>query len=179
MAYTREQLTALVADYARSYGIDPGIALAQLKRESANFRADVVYGPFVGGAGERGLSQFTPGTWARFGQGPHTNAYNPDLALTAWGKYMSWLLARYSYDYAKALAGYNGGEGHVDRGTVSSAAKRYATEIMAAAGSQTPGSISMNETSLGYFPSQAGVSTMAIVLTVFAGILVLGTLSDD
>lgn len=178
MAYTREQLTALVSDYARSYGIDPGIALAQLKRESANFRADVVYGPFVGGAGERGLSQFTPGTWARFGQGPHTNAYNPDLALTAWGKYMSWLLARYSSDYAKALAGYNGGEGHVDRGTASSAARRYAAEIMMSAGSQSAGSIS-TEISPENSSPQAGISTMGVIIAVFAGILVLGLLSDD
>jgi soluble lytic murein transglycosylase-like protein len=171
------QLASLVMDYARSYGINPGIALAQLKRESANFRADVVYGPFVGGAGERGLSQFTPGTWARFGQGPHTSAYDPDLALTAWGDYMSMLLARYSYDYVKALQGYNGGEGHVDRGNVSSGARRYASEIMAAAGSQAipdPGTaVNLPGTGLGE------ISTMALVIAVFGGIVALGLLSDD
>jgi soluble lytic murein transglycosylase-like protein len=135
MAYTKAQLIALVQQYAASFGIDPQIAYHQIKRESANFRSDVVYGPFVGGAGERGMSQFTPGTWQRFGSGPHTNAYNPDAAMTAWGKYMAYLLRMFGGDYTKALQGYNGGEGHVQRGTVSSAAKRYASEIIAQAGS--------------------------------------------
>lgn len=130
MTYSREQLPAVVVDYATAYGIDPSIALAQLKRESANFRPDVVYGPFVGAAGERGIAQFTPGTWARFGSG---DPYNPDDSLRAWGDYMTWLLARYGGDYSLALQGYNGGEGHVDQGRVSSAAQTYAREILAAA----------------------------------------------
>lgn len=130
----RDQLIALVQSYAQSYGVDPAIAVEQIRRESANFRSDVVYGPFVGGAGERGMSQFTPGTWQRFGSGPHTNAYDPDQAMRTWGKYMSSLLRMFGGDYEKALQGYNGGEGNVQRGTVSSAAKRYAREILARAG---------------------------------------------
>jgi len=140
MKYTRDQLISKIQDYANSYGIDGAIAYEQLRRESDNFRPDVVYGPFVAGAGERGVSQFTPGTWPRFGQGQHTNAYDPDLALEAWGKYMSYLLKLFGYDYEKALQGYNGGEGHVQRGTVSRAAKTYAREILARAGS-TPAPI--------------------------------------
>lgn len=137
MAYTKEQLTALVVDYAYGYGIDPAIALEQVKRESANFRADVVYGPFVGGAGERGMSQFTPGTWQRFGYGSHTNAYDPDYAMWAWGDYMSYLSGLFDGDIWKMLAGYNGGEGNVQRGTISSAARRYANEIIARSGRTT------------------------------------------
>src|SRR5262245_63255697 len=111
--YTKDELQQLVVDYAQGLGFDPRVALEQIKRESANFRPDVVYGPFVGAAGERGLTQFTPGTWNRFGSGPHTNAYDPDQALTAWGKYMTYLLNLFGGDYSKALTGYNGGEGHL------------------------------------------------------------------
>lgn len=134
MAYTKEQLAQLVIDYANSYGIDPAIALVQIKRESANFRSDVVYGPFRAGAGERGLAQFTPATWADWGQGPHTDAYIPERSMDAWGRYMTWLLRRYGGNYTKALQGYNGGPGNVDRGTVSQAAQRYAREVLEQAG---------------------------------------------
>lgn len=131
--YTKDQLIALVQDYAYGIGFDPAVAVEQMRRESANFREDVVYGPFVGASGERGVSQFTPGTWDRFGYGPHSNAYDPDYALSAWAAYMTFLLNRYDWDYTKALQGYNGGEGNVDRGTVSTAARTYAREILAKA----------------------------------------------
>ena len=103
MAYTKQQLADLVVNYAERFGIDPNVALVQIKRESANFRTDVVYGPFVGNAGERGMSQFTPGTWATWGNGPHTNAYVPENAMEAWGRFMTWLLNRYGWNYTKAL----------------------------------------------------------------------------
>lgn len=134
MAYTKQQLADLVRNYANRFGIDPSVAYFQIKRESDNFRPDVVYGPFVAPAGERGMSQFTPGTWATWGNGPHTNAYVPENAMEAWGRYMTWLLNRYRGDYTKALQGYNGGPGNVDRGTVSAAARRYASEILTLAG---------------------------------------------
>lgn len=128
--YTKNQFPDLIADYARSYGVDPGIAIEQIKRESANFREDVVYGPFVARDGEKGIAQFTPAAWTSFGQGVHDNAYDPDLSLTAWGEYMAWLLNRYSYDYTKALQGYNGGPGNVDKGRISAGAQRYASEVL-------------------------------------------------
>jgi soluble lytic murein transglycosylase-like protein len=131
--YTKDQLIARIQQVATGAGIDPSVAYYQLLRESG-FRDDVVYGPTTGGSGERGVAQFMPGTWARFGSGPHTNAYDPDASLTAWAGYMTWLLARYGGNYTKALQGYNGGEGHVDRGTVSQDAKNYAAAILAQAG---------------------------------------------
>lgn len=135
---TTEELKQLVVSKANQYGVNPNIALAQISRESANFRPDVVFGPFVGGAGERGMSQFTPGTWARFGSGPHTNAYIPEMAMDAWGKYMAYLLGLFSGDYLKALMGYNGGEGHITNpekhGPPSARAQAYAKEIYAQAG---------------------------------------------
>jgi soluble lytic murein transglycosylase-like protein len=133
-----EQLQQLVIDKANQHGINPQIALAQIARESANYRPDVVYGPFVGGAGERGMSQFTPATWARFGSGPHNNAYIPEMAMEAWGRYMAYLMSLFPSDYLKALASYNGGEGHLTNpgkyGPPSQAAQAYAQAIYSQAG---------------------------------------------
>lgn len=129
MPLSRSQLISLVESYATTYGIDPAIAVAQMNRESG-FRADVVYGPFVGLAGERGIAQFIPGTWSRYGSG---DPYDPDNSLRAWGGYMSDLLRMFGGDYWKALAGYNGGEGNVQRNTISQRARNYATEILAQA----------------------------------------------
>lgn len=135
---TIDDVKQLVLNKAAQYGINPGVALAQMGRESG-WRQDVIFGPYVGGAGERGISQFTPGTWARFGSGPHTNAYNPELALDAWGRYMTYLLGLFNSDYASALTGYNGGEGHLtdpDRhGPPSAAALEYGRTLAAAASS--------------------------------------------
>ena len=134
---TTEQLQQLVVDKANQYGINPQIALAQISRESG-FRPDVVYGPFVGAAGERGLSQFTPATWATYGSGPHTNAYDPVMAMDAWGNYMAALMGMFSGDYVKALMAYNGGPGHLTDpqrfGPPSAAAQAYAQAIYSQAG---------------------------------------------
>lgn len=134
---TTAELQQLVVDYANQYGIDPGVAVAQIARESANFRPDVVFGPYVGGAGERGMAQFTPATWATWGSGPHTNAYDPNLALDAWGKYMTYLLDMFGWDYQKALTAYNGGPGHLTNpskyGPPSQAALNYGAQLAAAA----------------------------------------------
>lgn len=132
--YSRDQLISMIQDAAWGIDFPPEIAVVQLARESANFRDDVVYGPFVGGSGERGLAQFIPGTWARFGSG---DPYNPDDSLAAWQYYIGYLRGLFGEDYTKILQAYNGGEGNVQRGTVSAAAQRYAAEILqkASAGS--------------------------------------------
>lgn len=134
MRYSREQLIERIRQAARSIGFPEAVAIAQLARESASFRDDVVYGPFVGGSGERGLTQFIPGTWQRFGVGMHTNAYDPDASLNAWVAYISYLMRLFNGDLEKVLQGYNGGEGNVQRSTVSAAARRYASEILQTAG---------------------------------------------
>lgn len=136
--YSREQLISLIQDYAWGAGIEPAIAIAQLDRESAHFADNVVYGPRTGTSGERGLAQFMPGTWADFGVGSFDKAFDPDYALTAWGSYMTYLLNLFDWDYSKALMGYNGGPGNVQRGTVSAGAQRYAREILQRAGADIP-----------------------------------------
>ncbi len=138
MAYTSAQLVSRVQQVAAAAGIIPAVAVEQLRHESDNWRADVVYGPFVGGAGERGVAQFTPGTWQRFGRGAHTNAYDPEQSLAAYVRYMTYLLGLFNGDYSKALTGYNGGEGHltnpVKYGGPSRDAQKYAQEILARSG---------------------------------------------
>lgn len=173
MAYSKDQLIELVQQYAGMFGIDPGVAVAQHRRESG-FRNDVVYGPFVGSAGEKGMSQFTPGTWATWGQGDHNNAYVPENSLNAWGKYMTYLLRKFNGDYERALQGYNGGEGNVDRGTVSKAARQYASAILSEAGrgeSSLPvlveDSLSQVRMEPGIMESLGGIGLLAIGLVVF------------
>lgn len=140
MRYSREQLIERIRQAARSIGFPEAVAIVQLARESANFRDDVVYGPFVGGSGERGLAQFIPGTWQRFGQGMHQNAYDPDASLAAWAAYTSYLTRMFDGDLRKVLQAYNGGEGNVQRGTVSAAARTYASAILSQAGQQAASS---------------------------------------
>lgn len=140
---TTEEIQQLVVSKANQYGINPGIALAQMQRESS-WRQDVIFGPFVGAAGERGISQFTPATWQQYGSGPHANAYNPELALDAWGSYMAALMGMFGGDYLKALTAYNGGPAHLTNperyGPPSARAQAYAQAIYSQAGFG-PGSV--------------------------------------
>lgn len=168
MRYTRDQLIDRIRQTAGSIGFPPNVAVAQLARESANFRDDVVYGPFVGGSGEKGVAQFIPGTWQRFGVGMHNEAYDPDKSLAAWAAYTSHLMRLFNGDLTKVLQGYNGGEGHVTQGNVSSMAKRYASEILAQAGAaeSTFGSGGTDE--LFGFPTWAvyGVAALLVVVVL-------------
>jgi soluble lytic murein transglycosylase-like protein len=129
---TTDEIKQLVVSKANQYGINPGIAFAQIQRESGfNPRA-------VGGSGERGLGQFMKGTWDRFGQGSFDNAFDPVTNLDAWGNYMVYLMGLFSGDYLKALTGYNGGEGHLTDpgrfGAPSAGARAYAQAIYSQAG---------------------------------------------
>lgn len=158
-----EEVQHLVIDYAQACGIDPVIAFYQIQRESG-FRERA-----VGADGEKGVAQFMPDTWARFGQGAHDNAFNPAFSMNAYCRYMTYLLGLFGGDYERALQGYNGGEGNVQRGTVSQRAKTYAREILAQTGSRgadigtivvTPGGFSQTPDWLKW----AGLGFIAIVI---------------
>lgn len=174
---TTDELKQLVVSKASQYGINPGIALAQISRESANFRTDVVFGPFVGGSGERGMSQFTPATWARFGSGPHTNAYDPVLSMDAWGNYMVYLMGLFSGDYLKALTGYNGGEGHITNperyGPPSARAQAYAREIYGQAGFTADSVVHLDQIDVGPMPDWLKWAALGLV-----GLLIWTAFSD-
>ena len=163
---TADELKQFVMSYASGCGLDPAVALVQLDRESAHFAQAVVYGPTTGTSGEKGVAQFMPATWARFGSGPHNNAYDPALSMQAYCGYMSYLLGMFGGDYRKALQGYNGGEGNVQRGTVSTRARNYADEILAQAQSAGPSLPSPDSASSGGL----GLTSTPILLFALLGL---------
>ena len=63
-------------------------------------------------AGAQGLMQLMPETAKRFGCS-HTD--DPEDNVQAGTKYLSWLLKRFSGNVQLVLAGYNAGEGNVDK----------------------------------------------------------------
>ena len=62
--------------------------------------------------GARGLMQLMPPTAARFGV---SNSYAPSQNIRGGAHYLDWLLRRFRNDAVLALAGYNAGEGAVDK----------------------------------------------------------------
>ena len=88
------------------HGIDPRFIHAVIWQESK-------YQPkALSHAGAQGLMQLMPATARRFGcSDPHDIAKNVEAGT----KYLSWLLKRFNGDVSLALAGYNAGEGAVDK----------------------------------------------------------------
>lgn len=89
-----------------SEGVDPRFLHAVIWQESK-------YEPrALSHAGAQGLMQLMPATARRFGcRNPHDVAAN----VKAGTKYLAWLLKRFDGDVKLALAGYNAGEGAVDK----------------------------------------------------------------
>jgi hypothetical protein len=86
--------------------VSPALALAVISVESAG-RSDA-----VSHAGARGLMQLIPATAQRFGV---TDSFDAAQNIAGGVAYLDWLLRRYDRDVVLALAGYNAGEGAVDR----------------------------------------------------------------
>ncbi len=87
-------------------GVDPRFIHAVIKQESKyNTKA-------VSPVGAQGLMQMMPATAERFGlKDPFDAAANVEAGT----KYLKWLLKRFDGDVSLALAGYNAGEGAVDK----------------------------------------------------------------
>lgn len=87
-------------------GVDPRFIHAVIKQESK-------YNPkAVSPAGAEGLMQMMPDTAKRFGlKDPFDQAANVEAGT----RYLKWLLKRFDGDVSLALAGYNAGEGSVDK----------------------------------------------------------------
>ncbi len=87
-------------------GVDPRFIHAVIKQESRYNPKAVSY------VGAQGLMQMMPATAKRFGlKDPFDAAANVEAGT----KYLKWLLKRFDGDVSLALAGYNAGEGSVDK----------------------------------------------------------------
>ena len=100
------KLDRIIFEVAENQGVDPRLLHAVIWQESK-------YDPHARShAGAEGLMQLIPATAKRFGcEHPEDPAEN----VTAGTKYLSWLLKRFSGNVELALAGYNAGEGSVDK----------------------------------------------------------------
>ena len=97
---------AEIDEAARLHGVDPAIVRAIIHAESAyNPRA-------LSRVGAQGLMQLMPATARRFGV---SNAFDPGSNIKGGVQYLAWLLKRFQGDLTLASAGYNAGEGAVDK----------------------------------------------------------------
>lgn len=91
---------------SKRYGVDEAVVRAIIHAESAfNPRA-------LSRVGAQGLMQLMPATARRFGVG---DAFDATQNIRGGVQYLAWLLKRFDGDLQKAAAGYNAGEGAVDR----------------------------------------------------------------
>jgi soluble lytic murein transglycosylase-like protein len=99
-------LDSIILSASEREGIDPRFTHAVIWQESR-------YQPrAVSHAGAQGLMQLMPDTAKRFGcHDSNDTAAN----LKAGTKYLAWLLKRFNGNIELALAGYNAGEGAVDK----------------------------------------------------------------
>lgn len=103
---SRNAYDAYIRASATRNGIDPALMKAMMHTESAfnpNARSPV---------GAQGLMQLMPATARRFKVG---NPWNPAENIEGSAKYIAWLLRRFNNNVEHAVAGYNAGEGNVDK----------------------------------------------------------------
>ncbi len=99
-------LDRIIFDVGEKQGVDPRFLHAVIWQES-KYKVDA-----HSHAGAQGLMQLIPATAKRFGC---EHPEDPKENVTAGTKYLSWLLKRFSGNVELALAGYNAGEGAVDK----------------------------------------------------------------
>lgn len=96
----------IIRSAAQMHGVSEGLVKAIMHTESGfnpNARSPV---------GAQGLMQLMPATARRFNV---SNAYDPTQNIYGGTKYLSWLIKRFNGNIQLALAGYNAGEGNVDK----------------------------------------------------------------
>jgi soluble lytic murein transglycosylase-like protein len=96
----------LVRHLAADYQLDPNLVLALIEVES-NFNPQA-----QSPKNAQGLMQLIPETAERFGV---RNVWDPEQNLRGGMAYLRWLLGYFKGDVRLALAGYNAGEGAVER----------------------------------------------------------------
>jgi len=100
------KLDRIIYEAGEKEGVDPRFIHAVIWQES-KYKVEA-----RSHAGAQGLMQLMPATAKRFGcHDPNDPADN----IQAGTKYLSWLLKRFAGNVELALAGYNAGEGSVDK----------------------------------------------------------------
>ena len=97
---------AEISAAARDYGVDEAIVRAIIHAESA-FNPNA-----LSRVGAQGLMQLMPATARRFGVG---NAFDAGQNIRGGVQYLAFLLKRFNGDLTLTAAGYNAGEGAVDK----------------------------------------------------------------
>src|SRR5215207_10802364 len=115
MAMPPEAFAPLIKSAAAEHGIDEGMLTRQLAQESA-FAPDVIDGRRRSSAGAMGVAQFMPDTAKRFG----INPLDPSQAIPAAARYVAENRKLLGND-GLAAAGYNWGEGNVQKWLASGA----------------------------------------------------------
>ncbi len=95
-----------IAAAARAHGVSEVLLLAVIAVESAG------HTKAVSPKGAKGLMQLIPATARRFGV---ADSFDPAQNILGGAAYLDWLLRNFGEDAILALAGYNAGEGAVER----------------------------------------------------------------
>lgn len=133
-----------VAAAAALHGVDEALVRAVIHAESA-FNPNA-----ISRVGAQGLMQLMPATAARFGV---SEPFTPEQNIDGGVSYLAWLTKRFDGDLTKVAAGYNAGEGAVDKyggippydetqryvERVNILHQRYRSELAKATASAAPG----------------------------------------
>jgi soluble lytic murein transglycosylase-like protein len=100
------QIDGYLVDAGTRNGIDP-LLLYSIMHQESSFKSHA-----ISPKGARGLMQLMPGTAMRFGV---TNIFDPRQNIEGGARYVRFLLERFDGDVNLTLAGYNAGEGAVEK----------------------------------------------------------------
>jgi len=100
------QVASLVRKLAPSYRVSPDLVLAVIEAESG-FNPQA-----MSPKNAQGLMQLIPATAERFGV---ADVWDPEQNIRGGMAYLRWLMGRFEGDVELVLAGYNAGEGAVER----------------------------------------------------------------
>ncbi|HKG23891.1 MAG TPA: lytic transglycosylase domain-containing protein [Blastocatellia bacterium] len=96
----------LILEAGTRHGVDPRLVYCVIRQES-NFKTTA-----KSQKNAQGLMQMIPATAERFGV---KDVYDPEQNIEGGTRYLRWLLKRFNGNVKLALAGYNAGEGAVEK----------------------------------------------------------------
>ena len=100
------QVDGFIIESGNRNGLDPLLLYSVMHQESS-FKSRA-----ISHKGARGLMQLMPGTAIRFGV---TNIFDPKQNIEGGARYLRFLTNRFNGDLSLILAGYNAGEGAVEK----------------------------------------------------------------